>query len=62
MDKLTIDDLSKKLNISKSKLRYYEKIKLIEGIERDETNNRVYSEKDFELINLIVCMRGLGVS
>ena len=54
MDKLTIDDLSKKLNISKSKLRYYEKIKLIEGIERDETNNRVYSEKDFELINLIV--------
>lgn len=62
MNKLTIDDLSKKLNISKSKLRYYEKIKLIEGIERDETNNRVYSEKDFELINLIVCMRGLGVS
>lgn len=62
MNKLTIDDLSKKLNISKSKLRYYEKIKLIEKIERDENNNRIYSDKDFELINLIVCMRGLGIN
>lgn len=62
MEKFTIDEVSKTLNMSKSKLRYYEKIALIGRIDRDDNNNILYNAREVELINLIICMRKIGVS
>ncbi|GLO68077.1 transcriptional regulator [Oceanobacillus sp. E9] len=56
-----IEFVSKEVNISKSKLRYYEKHGLIKNIERDDQNNRIYNEKNIELIKLIACLRRLNV-
>ena len=61
MKQYDIEYVSQEVNISKSKLRYYEKHGLIKNIERDEQNNRVYNEQNIELIKLIACLRRLNV-
>lgn len=48
-------------DISKSKLRYYEKHGLLMNIERDAHNQRVYSQKDIEMISLIQCFSLLSM-
>lgn len=61
MKQYDIEFVSQEVNISKSKLRYYEKHGLIKNIERDDQNNRVYNEQNIELIKLIACLRRLNV-
>ena len=57
-----IKEVSEITNISQSKIRYYEKEGLLPEFKRDKNNIRVFSEKDIELLNLIRCLRNIGMS
>ena len=57
-----IKEVSKITNISQSKIRYYEKEGLLPEFKRDKNNIRVFSEKYIELLNLIRCLRNIGMS
>ena len=57
-----IKEVSEITNISQSKIRYYEKEGLLPGFKRDKNNIRVFSKKDIELLNLIRCLRNIGMS
>ena len=57
-----IKEVSEITNISQSKIRYYEKKGLLPEFKRDKNNIRVFSEKDIELLNLIRCLRNIGMS
>ena len=57
---MTIGEVSKKFNISKDTLRYYEKEGLISPVSK-QNNRREYKENDIESINFILCMRGAGM-
>ena len=57
-----IKEVSEITNISQSKIRYYEKEGLLSRFKRDKNNIRVFSEKDIELLNLIRCLRNIGMS
>ena len=45
---MTINEVSKKLNITQDTLRFYEKTGLIGPIRRDKSGYRNYQEEDFE--------------
>lgn len=57
-----IKEVSEITNISQSKIRYYEKEGLLPEFKRDKNNIRVFSEKDIDLLNLIRCLRNIGMS
>lgn len=59
---MKISEVSKFFNISGDTLRYYEKIGLIDPVERLENGLRNYSEKDLNRIRFIKCMRQAGLS
>ncbi|RTX86673.1 MerR family transcriptional regulator [Staphylococcus piscifermentans] len=61
MEKYSIQEVSDMKDISKSKLRYYEKHGLLMNIERDAHNQRVYSQKDIEMVSLIQCFSLLSM-
>lgn len=56
-----IKEISKITQIPESKIRYYEKQGLIPPFERNKNNIRVFSDKDIELINLVKCLRTIGM-
>ena len=58
---MSIDEVSKLLNISKSQLRFYEKLHIINPIMRDNSGKRDYSEKDLLLIKLLLFLKKLGM-
>lgn len=58
---MTIGEVSTLLNISADTLRYYEKIGLIDYIERNN-GIRNYQQKDLNQIEFIKCMRAGGLS
>lgn len=45
-----------------STIRYYEKVNLIAPIKRNKQGNRIFDDKDIEILNLIRCFRHLGMS
>ncbi|MFC3611956.1 MerR family transcriptional regulator [Staphylococcus piscifermentans] len=61
LEKYSIQEVSDMKDISKSKLRYYEKHGLLMNIERDAHNQRVYSQKDIEMVSLIQCFSLLSM-
>ncbi|MEL0537288.1 MerR family transcriptional regulator [Staphylococcus debuckii] len=61
LEKYSIQEVSDMKDISKSKLRYYEKHGLLMNIERDALNQRVYSQKDIEMVSLIQCFSLLSM-
>ncbi|MCB5955443.1 MerR family transcriptional regulator [Enterococcus sp. CWB-B31] len=58
---MKINEVSKKYNLSLSTLRYYEKIGLLDYVER-VSGIRNYSEEDLSRIDFILCMKGSGMS
>lgn len=58
----TITQISKLTGLSTSAIRYYESQGLIKNITRNSNGRRVYTNRDLEVINLIKCLRELGVS
>lgn len=59
---MKITEVSKKIGLSNDTLRYYEKIGLIDPIEKDESGRRYYTDDDLSRINFLKCMRAAGVS
>ena len=58
---MKINEVSKKFGLSIDTLRFYEKIGLLEPIER-VSGIRYYQQKDIERINVIKCMKKTGMS
>jgi DNA-binding transcriptional MerR regulator len=53
----TIADISKKLNIPSSTLRYYEDLGLITDVKRSSSGHRVYEKKHIERLEAIECFK-----
>lgn len=58
----TIGEMSKKLGIPASTLRYYEKEQLLPCVERTTGGIRMFRESDLEFLNIIHCLKKAGVS
>lgn len=59
---MLIAEVSRKFEISQPTLRYYEKIGLMDPVEKDTSGHRNYQEKDLRRIHFIKCMRQSGMS
>lgn len=58
---MTITEVSKKYELSADTLRYYERIGLIPGVNRNKSGNRDYTEEDCRWVEFIKCMRSAGL-
>jgi Predicted transcriptional regulators len=58
---MTIAEVSRKYDISQDTLRYYERIGLIPGVNRNSSGIRDYSEEDCRWVEFIKCMRSAGI-
>ena len=58
---MTITEVSKKYNLSKDTLRYYERIGLLPGVNRNKSGLRDYDEEDCRWVEFIKCMRNAGL-
>ena len=58
----TIGEMSKKLGIPASTLRYYEKEQLLPCVERTTGGLRMFKESDLEFLRFIHCLKMAGVS
>lgn len=58
---MTIAEVSKQYDLSQDTLRYYERIGLIPGVNRNKSGIRDYTEEDCRWIGFIKCMRGAGL-
>lgn len=59
---MNISEVSKITGLTSDTLRYYEKIGLVENIERSPGGKRMYSEQDINHLNFITCMKKAGCS
>lgn len=62
MHKIYVHDITKALNISESKLRYYDKHGLIRKMQRDNNNYRFIFEEDLVELKTIICLKQTGLS
>lgn len=58
---MTIAEVSKKYELSADTLRYYERIGLIPGVNRNKNGIRHYTEEDCRWVEFIKCMRSAGL-
>ena len=58
---MTINEISKKLNITKRAIKFYEEKGLLK-ITKDNNGYRNYSERDVEILQMISLYRKLGIS
>jgi len=58
---MTINEVSKKFDLSQDTLRYYERIGLIPSVNRNKGGIRDYTEEDCRWIEFIKCMRSAGL-
>lgn len=56
-----IAEVSKKYKLSADTLRYYERIGLIPGVNRNKSGIRDYTEEDCKWVEFIKCMRSAGL-
>ena len=57
---MMIAEVSKKFDLSKDTLRYYERIGLLPGVNRN-SGIRDYTEEDCNWVEFIKCMRSAGL-
>ena len=60
--KFSISEVAKKLNLSVSTIRYYDKEGLLPFIERTESGYRIFSESDMKMLEIIECLKHTGMS
>lgn len=58
---MTITEVSKKYELSADTLRYYERVGLIPGVNRNKNGIRDYTEEDCRWVEFIKCMRSAGL-
>ena len=59
---MNINEVSKKLDISKDTLRYWEKIGLLPPVKRNASGYRDYSDRDANWVYYIKALRNAGMS
>lgn len=57
----TIKEISEKMGVSVSTLRYYDKEGLIPFVDKKDNGTRVFKDEDFEGLEIITCMKNSGV-
>ena len=57
----SIKGVSKITGLTEDALRYYEKIGLLPKAKRRENGRRVYHKEDTQLMELIICLKKMGV-
>jgi DNA-binding transcriptional MerR regulator len=57
MNYYSISEAAAKFNMPQSTLRYYEKKGLLPLIERDEAGNRLFSEDQMALFEIVMCLK-----
>ena len=58
----TVGEMAKKLGMSASTLRYYDKEGLLPFVERSDGGARLFSERDFGWLKVIECLKRSGLS
>jgi MerR family transcriptional regulator, aldehyde-responsive regulator len=58
---MKIAEVSEQYSISSDTLRYYERIRLIPPVNRNDRGIREYSELDLKRVEFIKCMRSAGL-
>lgn len=59
---MRINEVSLKFGITQDTLRYYEKIKLLDPVQKDKCGCRDYQQSDIQRLKFIICMRDAGLS
>lgn len=57
----SIREISKMTGLTEDALRYYEKIELLPKAKRKDNGRRVYHQEDIQLMELIICLKKMGV-
>lgn len=60
--KFSISEVAKKMNLSVSTIRYYDKEGLLPFIERSDSGYRIFSESDVKMLEIIECLKHTGMS
>lgn len=58
----TIGEIAKKLGVSASTLRYYDKEGLLPFMEHPKGRIRVFTDKDYQWLHIIECLKQTGMS
>ncbi len=61
-EKFTIQDMARITGLSRDTLRYYEKIGLIESVERAPNGHRRYTQQDVTWVKFLKRLRATGMS
>lgn len=61
-DALTIRETAEITGIGEHTLRYYERIELLQPIQRNESGHRRYRREDLGWIHMLTCLRQTGMS
>jgi DNA-binding transcriptional MerR regulator len=63
MNTFTLQEVVERSGLSEHTLRYYERIGLLEEVERDHSSgHRRYSADDLQVIEIMACLRATGMS
>lgn len=62
MKTYTIKEVSLMFDLPASTLRYYEDMALLEGVERNESKQRIYTKEHICRLNAINCFKNTGLS
>jgi len=57
----SIKEISRMTGLTEDALRYYEKIGLLPRARRRENGRRMYYKEDMQLMELIICLKKMGV-
>ena len=58
----TVSEMARVLNTSASTLRYYDQEGLLPFVERSKSGIRMFTEKDYEWLKVIECLKKSGLS
>lgn len=58
----TISEIAKRLNVTASTLRYYDKEGLMPFVERSSSGIRMFKDADLEALSIIDCLKKSGMS
>ncbi|WP_440896640.1 MerR family transcriptional regulator [Amphibacillus sp. Q70] len=58
----SISDVAKKLNLTISTLRYYDREGLIPFVERTANGTRVFKDSDIDLLKVVQCLKSSGMA
>ena len=63
MHYFTLQEVVERSGLSEHTLRYYERIGLLDEVQRDDSSgHRRYTEEDLRIIEALACLRATGMS